>query len=161
MTPHDFEPVPPGELGLHRVYPCRTVAENAAAALDVLRWGYQRSISPAEMRGALWVRYGPHAIFWYTWLDDPSTRELLVHLCVSPDMRGAIYPRKWTTAVGLFAEVMGARRLVFLGGVGDHPVEDYLVRLGWKRRDEGLAYELPSIGVETHGQDQVAEGSAP
>lgn len=144
----------------HRVSWATSGQAKQACALDAIRWLYPRGIHPTEVELAYWFRYGEHAVFWYQWQRDPVDRDLVLHVCVEPEWRGLIYPRRWLDAVGILGEILGADRLVFPGGVGDLPIEDYLRRLGWKDYSEGLALELSprSEDGEASEAEEAQEG---
>ena len=136
----------------HRLTVCTEMPERLAAAADARAWGYPREIDDDEERGAHWIRYGRHAMMWFQWLDSESTGDLVLHVCVHPEKRGRIYPRKFLRTALIVAEMVGARRLVFAGAVGREPVRDYLTRLGWEPDGPHLVHVLPEridYGEET------------
>lgn len=134
-------------LSPHRIKVADTWEEKRAAALQVIQWGYPRSISALEVELAFWIHYGPTAIYWYHWVEyDRDCRRLVLHLCQDPEKRGSIFARRWMYSVGIIGEILNAHALFIQKSVGEEPIFGYLERMGWEPHEGGFIYHLNEIG---------------
>lgn len=147
------------QLDLHRIRVADTLEEKRAAALTVIGWGYPRQIKQNEVELAFWIHYGPTVIYWFEWVDcDITTERLVLHVCSDPESRGSFFARRWLYSVGIIAEILNARALFVEKSIGEEPIIEYLVRMGWEASEGGYIFHLHGFG-ESDGEQTRPEGS--
>lgn len=118
---------------VRRFRECLDPLEVTALAERVKSWGYPRALDPTiDIEHGFWFTWGPDLVLWYVWGD---THVLLVHLCVAPESRGCIYPRRFLVGMEVMAEALGAHQLQFHptgNPESDAQTTDLLRRLHWQ-----------------------------
>ena len=119
-----------------------TAAKVAEAIEDVQAWGFPRPIDDSELRGA-WFRMGRGVVWWYEeWRADMPDAGW-VHLAVAPRLHGGAWPvRRWTVAVEIVGEIIGASVLLFAPLPNQGQVVEYLRRLNWKPQGDFMVKPL-------------------
>lgn len=102
------------------------------AVADVGAWGFPRPIDDSELEG-VWYRMGKGVVWWYEKSHDWMPGAAWCHLAVAPRLHGGAWPvRRWTYAVELEAEILGAEALIFAPLPNQGQILKYLTQLHWK-----------------------------
>lgn len=103
-------------------------------------WGYPRELQDGELAISWWYGVGRDGVFWYNASPDHPPGSAMLHVCLSPEMRGTTLRREWV-AVELIAELRGVKLLITEPKTERQ--RQSLLRMGWEEgKDNTVTRDL-------------------